>query len=90
MTFDDQGRMIVSDQYGKLYRITVPAIGTEEEIQIEPMNIDIGMAHGLLYAFDSLYAMVNGSNKMTTIDTERACIAWSIPTATANWMRSNC
>ncbi len=63
MTFDDKGRMIVSDQYGKLYRVTVPAIGTEDDIQIKPLNIDIGMAHGLLYAFDSLYAMVNGSNK---------------------------
>ncbi|MBX3438139.1 MAG: c-type cytochrome [Planctomycetaceae bacterium] len=63
MTFDDKGRMIVSDQYGKLYRITVPAIGSDDPIQVEPLNIEIGMAHGLLYAFDSLYVMVNGSNK---------------------------
>ena len=29
MTFDDKGRMIVSDQYGYLYRLKIPAIGTE-------------------------------------------------------------
>ncbi|MGD9854013.1 MAG: c-type cytochrome [Planctomycetaceae bacterium] len=63
MTFDDRGRMIVSDQYGKLYRISIPPLGAQEPLEIQPLNVEIGMAHGLLYAFDSLYVMVNGSNK---------------------------
>lgn len=58
MTLDPQGRLITSDQYGKLYRITL----SDQEDQpptVEPLAIDIGSAHGLLYAFDSLYVMVS-------------------------------
>src|ERR1044072_4462743 len=29
MTFDDKGRMIASDQYGYLYRVTIPPIGSD-------------------------------------------------------------
>jgi hypothetical protein len=61
MTVDPKGRLITSDQYGKLYRITPPASGSGETTQIETIPIELGMAHGLLYAFDSLYVMVNGS-----------------------------
>jgi len=65
MTFDDKGRMIVSDQYGGLYRLKIPAIGSgNNQIQIEKLSIGkdslvMGAAHGLLYAFNSLYVMVN-------------------------------
>ena len=67
MTFDDKGRMICSDQYGALYRMQVPAIGdTLTKPTIERLyvgkgtdTLDIGSAHGLLYAFNSLYVMVN-------------------------------
>ncbi|WP_206678701.1 c-type cytochrome [Alienimonas chondri] len=60
MTVDPQGRLIVSDQYGKLYRVTPPPVGDDAaEIQIEPIDVETGMAHGLLCAFDSLYVMVN-------------------------------
>ncbi|MCA9058788.1 MAG: c-type cytochrome [Planctomycetaceae bacterium] len=61
MTTDPEGRLIVSDQYGKLYRVTPPGIAGATEIQIEPIIVDIGMAQGLLFAFDSLYVMVNGT-----------------------------
>lgn len=60
ITPDHKGRLIASDQYGKLHRITVPAIGTEGPVVIESIDLEIGMAQGLLYAFDSLYVMVNG------------------------------
>lgn len=60
MTADPKGRLIVSDQYGKLYRVTPPAVGDENaEIDVEPIPVDTGMAHGLLCAFDALYVMVN-------------------------------
>src|SRR6185312_17147727 len=73
MTFDDKGRMIASDQYGYLYRITIPPIGsdtTKTKIKVEKLEINmpgdtskakikIGLAHGLLYAFNSLYVTVN-------------------------------
>jgi putative heme-binding domain-containing protein len=73
MTFDDKGRMITSDQYGNIYRLTIPAIGTDtsqSKIIVDSIVIQlpndtskksrrIGYAHGLLYAFNSLYVMVN-------------------------------
>lgn len=62
MTSDPKGRLIVSDQYGKLYRVTPPAIGSDAKIQIELINVDVGMAQGLLCAFDSLYVMTNSGD----------------------------
>ena len=66
MTFDDKGRMIASDQYGGLYRLTIPTIGSGSTApKVEKLAIDkdtsvtMGYAHGLLYAFNSLYVMVN-------------------------------
>lgn len=70
MTFDNKGRIIASDQYGYLYRLTVPPIGDSTKTKIERLDIysnknsvkqkiTMGYAHGLLYAFNSLYVMVN-------------------------------
>ena len=57
---DNKGRIIVSDQYGSLYRFAPPAAGqvlVEEAVQ--KIDLPIGNAHGLLYAFDSLYCIVS-------------------------------
>ncbi|HPH17266.1 MAG TPA: c-type cytochrome [Haliscomenobacter sp.] len=65
MCFDDKGRMLASDQYGGIYRLEIPAIGTKdltpkiEKIKLENDTLNFGAAHGLLYAFNSLYVMVN-------------------------------
>jgi putative heme-binding domain-containing protein len=59
MCVDPKGRLIVGDQNGKLYRFAPPSIGASGTIEPEPIDLDIGGAHGLLYAFDSLYVMVN-------------------------------
>ncbi len=82
MTFDDKGRIIASDQYGFLYRMTVPAIGdTITKANVEKLEVlkdsifvnntndkkvSMGYAQGLLYAFNSLYVMINhnGDNKL--------------------------
>ena len=66
MTVDDEGRLITCDQYGKLYRVTPPAIGSTEKTQVEPIEIEIGEAQGLLYAFDSLYVVVNRGKKFAS------------------------
>ncbi len=63
MTPDPKGRLIVSDQYGKLYRVTPPAKGSNDKIKIETINVDVGMAQGLLCAFDSLYVMTNSGEE---------------------------
>ncbi len=61
MTVDPKGRLIVSDQYGKLYRVALPPVSAhgEQKLEIEPIDAPIGEAHGLLWAFDSLYVVVN-------------------------------
>ncbi len=76
ITYDDKGRLITTDQYGGIYRITLPATDSDAEPQIEQLDITlpdsplsdhersdeyrdgITGAHGVLYAFDSLYLMV--------------------------------
>ncbi|AGA28813.1 c-type cytochrome [Singulisphaera acidiphila] len=64
MTTDPKGRLIVSDQYGKLYRVTLPPItGKAEDLKVEPIAVEIGEAQGLLWAFDSLYVVVNTGGK---------------------------
>ena len=71
MAFDDKGRMITCDQFGYLYRITIPPVGSDtatSKVKVEKLyvqisgdttKLEIGYAHGLLYAFNSLYVMVN-------------------------------
>src|SRR5205807_892538 len=69
------GRLIVSDQgsskdakkkdvVGRLYRVTPPAIGGKpEDTQVEQLPVELGEAHGVLWAFDSLYVVVNEGRK---------------------------
>ncbi|HMI67489.1 MAG TPA: c-type cytochrome [Cyclobacteriaceae bacterium] len=74
MTFDPKGRLITSDQYGALYRLELAPIGQDSVLKIEKLEIgksnieladstkpkiQMGYAQGLLYAFNSLYVMVN-------------------------------
>ena len=63
MCVDPKGRLIVSDQDGKLYRVTPPPLGQSAGIKVEPINVAIGEAQGLLWAFDSLYVVVNQARK---------------------------
>lgn len=64
MCTDPKGRLIVSDQYGALYRVTPPPIGGKaEETKVEPIAAKIGQAQGLLWAFDSLYVVVNAGKQ---------------------------
>lgn len=73
MTFDEKKRLIVSDQYGFLYRLTLPPMGSGSQTPkveklnvpmmsgqtVDPTKVGMGYAQGLLYAFNSLYVMVN-------------------------------
>ena len=64
MTLDPRNRLIVSDQYGKLFRVTPSPVGAApSETKVEPIAVDIGEAQGLLWAFDSLYVVVNKGEK---------------------------
>jgi len=63
---DPKGRLITSDQYGGLFRVTPPVIGAKGETKIEKIPVDLGEAQGLLWAFDSLYVVVNTGGKYTS------------------------
>ncbi len=58
MCVDPQGRLLTSDQYGKLYRVTLGS--GAEPAKVEQLKIEIGMAQGMLCAYDSLYINING------------------------------
>ncbi|MGB7344388.1 MAG: c-type cytochrome [Pirellulaceae bacterium] len=62
LTSADNGTLIASDQ-GKagLYRITPGVDGSETKVKKLP--VDLSGAQGLLWAFDSLYAVVNGGDQ---------------------------
>jgi putative heme-binding domain-containing protein len=74
MAFDNKGRLIASDQYGSLYRLEIPPIGTDSpkvKVERDLFNItnkegrkilnkvQMGYAQGLVWAFNSLYVVVN-------------------------------
>jgi len=87
LALDPKGRLLASDQYGGLFRLTLPPIGSSAGTTIEKLAVKLGDvppapgaapaaggagkkgkgdqpvpdigAHGLLYAFDSLYVMVS-------------------------------
>lgn len=64
MTFDPQGRIIASDQYGSLYRMEIPPLGEDTlKAKVEKLEVNMGHAQGLLWAFNSLYVMVNNHPK---------------------------
>jgi putative heme-binding domain-containing protein len=64
MCADPKGRLIASDQSGKLYRVTPPPLGgSADQTRVEELPVDLGEAQGLLWAFDSLYVVVNHAKK---------------------------
>ncbi len=57
---DDKGRLLAGDQYGAIYRFKAPSPGkTLRDSDVEKIDLDIGHAWGMCYAFDSLYVVVN-------------------------------
>lgn len=61
---DPKGRLIVSDQYGGLFRVTPPPLGGDPSAtRVEKVPVPLGEAQGLLWAFDSLYVVVNRGQK---------------------------
>ena len=61
LTCDPRGRLIASDQYGNLYRVT-PGTGSTDPV-IESIPVPVGHAHGLLCAFDSLYVVAHQAER---------------------------
>jgi putative heme-binding domain-containing protein len=56
----ENGTFFASDQNGALYQFKVPPVGEVlDSTQIDTIPLSIGHAHGLLWAFNSLYVSVN-------------------------------
>ena len=76
LAVDPKGRLICGDQYGHLYRVTPAPLGasdSETQTKVEPLKTPLKGAHGLLFAFNSLYAMVGegtdrGIHRLTDTD----------------------
>lgn len=60
LAVDGKGRLLASDQYGSLYRIEPAPIGGDPATtKVEKLDVALGHAQGLLWAFNSLYVVVN-------------------------------
>lgn len=59
LALDNKGRFITSSQHNRgLLRLTLPPGGPQGgAVKVETLPVDVGHAHGLLYAFDSLYVV---------------------------------
>jgi len=74
LTEDDRGNLIASDQDDAgLFLITPGKLGTQAPAQVKKLPVELSGAHGLVWAFDSLYAMVNsksapGLHRLTDTD----------------------
>ncbi|TLP80940.1 c-type cytochrome [Maribacter sp. ACAM166] len=56
----DNNQMFACDQYGKLYQFEIPENGEVLNSQnVIPLELELGEAHGILWAFNSLYVAVN-------------------------------
>jgi len=57
---DNKGRILVSDQFGGMYRITPPATDKPlDPTTIEKVPAEIRAVNGMVWAFDALYVGVN-------------------------------
>ncbi|MFK7849600.1 MAG: c-type cytochrome [Akkermansiaceae bacterium] len=62
LTVDGKGRLIATDQYGGIYRITVPPLAGGET-KVEPLDIAVTGGHGVLWFKGMLYIIVNENVK---------------------------
>ncbi|WP_425614278.1 c-type cytochrome [Anatilimnocola sp. NA78] len=61
---DNKQRIIVSDQYGGLYRFAAPPLGRPlDPTTIQKVPADIRAVNGMVWAFDALYVGVNDYEK---------------------------
>ncbi len=64
ITKDDKGRLYTSDQYGNIYRVTLPDTQNKlDSVDVKKLDLTIGLAQGLLWHKGDLYASVNSNEK---------------------------
>ncbi len=64
MAVDKDGTLIVSDQYGGLYRVTLPEDGSTDasKINVQPIAASVGMVQGICPTEHGLYVNINGNS----------------------------
>lgn len=68
MAVAPDGSLTVSDQYGGLYDAHPPPIGaTSTMTQVRRMNVPLGNAQGMVWAYDSLYVMSHAQGELTAL-----------------------
>ena len=67
---DPKGRLFTSSREGRIYRTTVPPPGHPGEPAVELVDLPVGHADGLLWAFNSLYVMSEGNGLYRVQDTD--------------------
>lgn len=67
MTKDDKGRLYTSDQYGNLYRVTLPALNSKDSVNVEKLDLNIGQAQGMLWHEGVLYTVVNSNENRNVL-----------------------
>ncbi len=60
ITKDDKGRLYASDQYGNIYRVTLPT-QSGGAVDVKKLDLQIGLAQGLLWHKGDMYALVNSN-----------------------------
>lgn len=80
LTVDGKGRLIASDQYGGLFRITPPPI-EGGETKVEPLDIPVTGAHGLLWNKGVLYISVNERADKNPVQTG----VWMVTETETGW-----
>jgi putative heme-binding domain-containing protein len=64
VTKDDEGKLYTSDQYGNIYHVTLPnAENKLDSVEVKKLELNIGLAQGLLWHKGDLYALVNSYEK---------------------------
>lgn len=60
MAQGNENTIFTCDQYGKIYSFKAPDIGQTLKLEdVHPLELEIGEAHGLLWAHNSLFVAVN-------------------------------
>jgi len=80
LTEDGKGRLIAADQYGGLFRVTVPPIAGGET-KVEALDIPIGGAHGLLWHKGELFIVINER----TQNNPTATGVWKVKETATGW-----
>ena len=55
-TKDDKGNFFASDQFGSIYKATLKKSGDKDSLHVKELNLNIGLAQGLLFHNNELFS----------------------------------